>query len=415
MDGSAFAALKHKGSMKHSKRIDKGANQVEHLMNPYVKQIEISGIRKFYNKMAQYEGVISLTLGQPDFPTPEHVKEAGIEAIRRNHTVYTPNAGLLSLRQAVSAFLAERYDLHYDPEAEIIITNGASEAIDITLRTLLSPGDEVLLPGPVYPGYEPVTILAGAIPVHVDTRETGFLMTAERIERHLTKRTKLVILPFPSNPTGRVLPLAELEKIADLLAGREIFILSDEIYSELIYEGVHHSIARFPGLKEKTILINGLSKSHSMTGWRIGYTAAPAPITRHLLKVHQYNATCASSISQYAALEAYTRGRSDPGPMRDAYRQRGAYVWQRLTEMGLDTAKPEGAFYLFPSIKDYSISSWDFAEGLLEKERVAVVPGSAFSEFGEGYIRISYATNMEQLEEGMNRLERYLKRQRSDG
>lgn len=381
---------------------------MEHLINPYLRQIEISGIRKFYNKVARFPDAISLTLGQPDFPTPEHVKEAGIEAIRTNRTRYTPNAGILPLRQAVAHFLQQRYGLQYDPEGEIIITNGASEAIDITLRTLLTPGDEVILPGPIYPGYEPLITLAGATSVLIDTRQTDFIMTSEMIESHLTEKTKLIILPYPSNPTGRLLPMEELKKIASLLERKEIFILSDEIYSELVYEGSHRSIAQFPELRKKVVVINGLSKSHSMTGWRIGYTAAAEEISRHLLKVHQYNATCASSISQYAALEALERGMDDPMSMREEYRKRRDHVWDRLQRMGLPTLKPEGAFYLFPSIEGFSLTSWEFAESLLEQERVAVVPGSAFSPYGEGYIRISYAADMEVLEEGLNRLERFV-------
>lgn len=381
---------------------------MEHLINPYLRQIEISGIRKFYNKVARFPDAISLTLGQPDFPTPEHVKEAAIEAIRANRTRYTPNAGILPLRQAVAHFLQQRYGLQYDPEGEIIITNGASEAIDITLRTLLTPGDEVILPGPIYPGYEPLITLAGATSVLIDTRKTGFIMTSEMIESHLTEKTKLIILPYPSNPTGRLLPMEELKKIASLLERKEIFILSDEIYSELVYEGSHRSIAQFPELRKKVVVINGLSKSHSMTGWRIGYTAAAEEISRHLLKVHQYNATCASSIGQYAALEALERGMDDPISMREEYRKRRDHVWDKLQRMGLPTLKPEGAFYLFPSIEEFSLTSWEFAESLLEKERVAVVPGSAFSPYGEGYIRISYAADMEVLEEGLNRLERFV-------
>ncbi|CCQ93342.1 N-acetyl-L,L-diaminopimelate aminotransferase [[Clostridium] ultunense Esp] len=382
---------------------------MEEKLNPRVREIQISGIRKFFNRLSQYPDAISLTLGQPDFPTPEHVKEAGVLAIRENHTTYTPNAGILPLRQAISRFLHARYGLSYDPEGEIIVTNGASEAIDITLRTLLTEGDEVVLPGPIYPGYEPLIFLAGARPIYLDTRNHHFLMTAETLEPLLTERTKLVLLPYPSNPTGRVLPGGELKKIADLLEDREIFLLSDEIYSELIYEGTHRSIASFPGMRKKTILINGLSKSHSMTGWRIGYTAAPEEISRHLLKVHQYNATCASSISQYAALEALENGLGDPEGMREEYRKRRDFVWEELNGMGLPVTKPEGAFYLFPSIRSFSLTSWEFAEKLLEKEQVAVVPGSAFSPYGEGYVRISYAASMDHLKEGMKRLRRFVK------
>lgn len=381
---------------------------MEHLINTQVKNIQISGIRKIANQVANYPNAVSLTIGQPDFPTPTHILEAAHRAIDAGRTVYTPNAGLPELRKAAAAFISRKYGLHYNGLDEVIITNGASEALDITLRTILTPGDEVILPGPIYPGYEPLIRLAGAKPVLVDTRSSGFKLTAELIAPHLNERTKAVILGYPSNPTGRVMNAVELQNVAKLLAAREVFVISDEIYSELIYDAPHASIASQSGMRERTIIINGLSKSHSMTGWRIGFTLAPASLTQHMVKVHQYNVTCASSISQYAAIEALTEGFDDALPMKEAYRKRRDYVHARLTAMGLPLEKPEGAFYMFPSIERFGIPSMEFALRLLDEAGVAVVPGDAFSVCGEGHIRISYAYSQEVLEQGLDRLEGFI-------
>ncbi|MGG1942834.1 aminotransferase A [Paenibacillus polymyxa] len=382
---------------------------MEHLLNDQVKNIQISGIRKIANKVAALPGTLSLTIGQPDFPTPVHIMEAAHRAIDEGRTTYTPNPGLPELREAAAAFVDRKYGLNYRGQDEVIVTNGASEALDITLRTILSPGDEVILPVPIYPGYEPLIRLSGGIPVLADTRNSGFKLTAEVLEPYLTERTKAVILGYPSNPTGRVMSREELEAVADLLKERDLFIISDEIYSELIYDTSHVSIATLPGLRERTIVINGLSKSHSMTGWRIGFTLAPAEITQHMVKVHQYNVTCASSISQYAALEALTAGVDDALPMRDEYRKRRDYVHGRLADMGIPLEKPEGAFYLFPSIAHFGLSSMDFTLKLLEEQGVAVVPGDAFSSYGEGYIRLSYAYGQDVLEQGLDKIERFVK------
>jgi aminotransferase len=382
---------------------------MEHLVNERVRDIQISGIRRFFNMVSTYKDAISLTLGQPDFTTPEHIKNAAKIAIDQNKTTYTPNAGVLELRESAAHFLEKKYGLSYDPEQEIITTVGASQAIDITLRTILEEGSEVILPGPVYPGYEPIIKLCGAVPIYVDTRDTQFKMRSDRIKEKITDKTRCIILPYPSNPTGCILDRGNIEEIADVIREKEIFVLSDEIYSELIYNSNQHSIASVPGMKEKTIIINGLSKSHSMTGWRIGFTFAPAYLTQHMLKVHQYNVSCASSISQYAAIEALKNGMEDADPMKEEYSKRRDYVYDRLVGMGLDIVKPEGAFYFFPSIKQFNLSSFDFAVQLLEKERVAVVPGDAFSSYGEGYIRISYAYSMDILEEGCNKLEKFIK------
>ncbi|SFB91881.1 aminotransferase [Bacillus sp. 491mf] len=381
---------------------------MEQFINPRVKDIQISGIRQFSNMIQNYDDLISLTIGQPDFPTPSLVKEAAKRAIVENFTSYTHNAGLLPLRQAACDFLKERYDLIYSPENEAIVTIGASEAIDIAFRTILEEGTEVILPAPVYPGYEPIIRLCGAKPVFVDVRNTGFRLTAKAIEEAITDKTRCIVLPYPSNPTGVTLSKEELEEIVAVLKNKDIFVLSDEIYSELVYEHEHISIANFPEMRNKTIVINGLSKSHSMTGWRIGFLFAPSFLASQILKVHQYNVTCATSIAQYAAIEALTAAKDAPRMMRHQYQKRLDYVYNRLVQMGLTVEKPTGAFYLFPYIGDFSSSSFDFAMELVKEAKLAVVPGSAFSEYGEGYIRISYAYSMEMLKAGCDRLETFI-------
>ncbi|MEC1524696.1 aminotransferase A [Neobacillus niacini] len=380
---------------------------MEHLINTKVQNIEVSGIRKFYNMVSHIDDVISLTIGQPDFQTPEHVKQAGIEAIEDNFTSYTHNAGISELRIAACDFVAKKYNLAYEPDSEVIVTVGASEAIDITFRTILAEGTEVILPGPIYPGYEPIIRMCGAVPVHVDIRDNGFRFTLEMIKPYLTDKTRCIVMPYPSNPTGVSLTESELKEIADYLKEREIFVLADEIYSELTYDQPHISIAAF--LKEKTIVINGLSKSHSMTGWRIGFLFAPKDITKHILKVHQYNVSCANSIAQKAALAALTTGIDDATPMKKEYIIRRDYVYNRLSTMGLRVVKPDGAFYFFVKIPDFiQLNSFDFALEMVHQTKVAVVPGSAFSEYGEGYFRLSFACSLETLETGLNRIETYL-------
>lgn len=379
---------------------------MEHLINPLVKDVQISGIRKFYNMVADIEGTISLTIGQPDFPTPTHIKEAAKQAIDNDYTVYTHNAGYLELREAASNYVKDKYKLNYDPATEVIVTSGASEGIDIAFRTILIPGNEVILPGPVYPGYEPIIKMCGATPVYADTTKNGFRLTADILEKYITENTRCIVLPYPSNPTGVTLTAEELLDIAELVRGKDIFILADEIYSELVFDQEHVSIATF--LKEQTIVLNGLSKSHSMTGWRIGLLFAPAAISQHLLKVHQYNVTCAASISQRAALEALTAGRNDAIPMKTEYARRREYVYSRLQAMKLEIVKPNGAFYFFIKLPEGYASSLDFCLKLVQQEKVAVVPGDAFSPLGEGYFRISYAYSMETLEKALDRIEAFL-------
>ncbi|WP_088035591.1 aminotransferase A [Evansella clarkii] len=383
---------------------------MEHLINSKVRNIEISGIRQFFNRVAKVPDAVQLTLGQPDFHTPHHIKEAAKLAIDENRTGYTKNAGEEELLKAAAHFMESKYNLSYDWNSEIITTAGASQAIDIAMRTILEEGSEVIIPAPVYPAYAPIVSLCGGTPVFVDTTESDFVITSEQIEANLTAKTKAVILPYPSNPTGAVLTYSQAEKLASFLAGKELFVISDEIYSELNYGQEHISIASFPHMKEKAIVINGVSKSHSMTGWRIGFALAPAYIVKHMLKVHQYNITCASSVSQRAALEALKNGAEDPLYMKQEYRKRRDFVISRLKDMGMKVNEPSGAFYVFPSVSESGLSSFEFAVRLLEEEKLAVVPGNAFSSYGEGYIRLSYAYRMEELEEALNRLEQFWKK-----
>ncbi|AXF57831.1 aminotransferase A [Salicibibacter kimchii] len=379
-------------------------------INQNVLGIQRSGIRQFFDKVATVEGAVQLTLGQPDFHTPGHVKEAAKQAIDDNHTTYTANGGISELKEAATEFVREKYGLTYDAKREVITTVGASQALDITLRTMLSSGDEVLLPVPAYPAYEPLIRLNGATPTYIDTSKTNFKLTKEAIQAAITPKTRALILSYPSNPTGVVLNEEELKAIAAVLQDENIFVVSDEIYSELVYARPHSSIAFQPGMKERTVVINGLSKSHSMTGWRIGFAFAPATLTEQMLKVHSYNISCPSSISQHAALSALTVGKDDAGQMRVKYEKRRDYMLKRLQEMGLPVAKPEGAFYLFPSIQKTGLDAYSFAERLLEEEKLAVVPGTAFTSYGEGYVRLSYAYDMENLTEACLRLERFIRR-----
>ncbi|MFT8364140.1 MAG: aminotransferase class I/II-fold pyridoxal phosphate-dependent enzyme [Sporolactobacillus sp.] len=377
-------------------------------VNHFVREITISGIRRFSEKVKTYPDAISLTIGQPDFHTPDHVKEAAKAAIDRNHTAYTSTPGTLDVRQAISEYAADKYALHYDAETEVLTTIGASEALDLSFRTLLEKGDEVIVPGPAYPGYPAPIHLAGGVPVYCDTRHTAFKMTVDQIKEKLNERTKAIVIPSPANPTGAVMTESELRAIADFLKDKAIFVISDEIYSELTYGVKHVSIATFPGMREKTIVINGLSKSHAMTGWRFGYILADAPLIAELVKIHQYSTACISSITQDAAIEALRNGREDALPMREAYKRRLDYVIDRLDAMGLETIRPNGAFYVFLSIARFGKTSEEFALDLLDKARVALVPGTAFSDYGEGYLRLSYAYSIDELKEALDRLERYV-------
>ncbi|MFJ8066330.1 aminotransferase A [Psychrobacillus sp. NPDC096426] len=380
------------------------------LLNKNVKEIELSGIRKISNKIDRSPDIINLTFGQPNFPTPEYIKTAGLKAIEENKTGYTETAGLFELRQAACDYVQNLYGLSYDPEDEIIITTGASEALDIAFRTILDEGSEVILPAPVYPGYDPLIKLCNAVSVFVDTTDNEFKLTASLIEKNITDKTRCVVLPYPNNPLGSILTREEVLEIGKLLEDKKIFILADEIYSELVFDEEHFSIGSIPSLKDKTIIINGLSKSHSMTGWRIGFAFAPSYLIDQFYKVHSFNSVCASTISQYAAVEALKQGThtEEVTAMKKEYRIRKDYAYNRLKEMGLKVVEPKGAFYIFPSIKETGLTSEDFATKLLDQEKVAVIPGNAFSDFGEGFIRISFAQSMEELKKGLDGIERFL-------
>lgn len=380
------------------------------VMNPRLRSIHISGIRTIAAMAEKDPDVINLTIGQPDFPTPDYIKEAGKKAIDNNKTAYTHTAGMIELREAVHQYMQKKYQFNYRPDDEILITSGASQAIDTALRTVLEEGSEVIIPMPVFPGYEPVVKMCGAVPIYIDTSKNGFKVSADMIKEKISDKTRCLILSYPSNPTGRTLNKQEIQDIADLLKEEDIFVISDEIYSELLYENKHCSIASVPEMRDKTIVINGLSKSHAMTGWRLGIAMGPPEIISEMSKVQLYNVTCASSISQYAALAALTKETDDVQRMVKEYKKRRDYMYDRLIAMGLEVYKPEGAFYLFPSISGTGISSMEFAMKLLQEEKAAVVPGDAFSKFGEGYIRVSYASSIEHLEEGANRLKRLVEK-----
>lgn len=378
-------------------------------INALVREIKPSTIREISNIASKYEDTIDLTIGQPDFLTPEHIKLAAKNAIDHNHTSYTNNSGILELRKAACDFVNKKYNLNYNYKNEVIVTNGATEAIDISLRTILEQGDEVLLPSPIYLGYEPIIRLCGAKPVYIDTTSNNFVLSAEAVKKHLNDRTKCIILSYPSNPTGTIMTEEDLSEISELLSYKNIFIISDEIYSELTLKGVHSSIAGFKNMRDKTILINGVSKSHSMTGWRIGFIFSPEYLSSEIFKLHQYGNTCSCSISQYAALDALTNGLDDAEKMKREYIRRRNYIYEELISMGFDVAKPEGAFYIFPCIKKFGMNSLDFSMRLLKKKHLALVPGSAFSKYGEGYVRISYAVSIAKLKEGMERLDEFIK------
>lgn len=376
-----------------------------------IQNIKPSGIRKFFDIVNTMEGAISLGVGEPDFETPYFIRDEGVYSLEKGRTFYTSNSGLMDLRMEIDRYIKRKYKVSYNPAKEIIVTVGGSEGIDIALRAMLNPGDEVLLPQPSYVSYEPCTILANGVPVIIDLKEeNGFKLTAEQILEKITDKTKILILPFPNNPTGSILSYKELEEIAKVCIEKDLFVLSDEIYCELTYAGDHASIIQVPGMKERTILINGFSKSYAMTGWRLGYACGPEKIIEQMTKIHQFCIMCAPTTSQYAAVIALRDGDEAVAKMRESYNQRRRYVLSRLNDMGLTCFEPEGAFYVFPSIKRFGIRSEEFATRLLMEEKVAVVPGTAFGDSGEGYLRISYAYSINQLKEALSRIENFVKR-----
>ena len=381
----------------------------EQLLAPAAKEMRPSGIRKFFDLAADMPHCISLGVGEPDFKTPWAIRDAGIRSLEQGRTKYTANAGLKELRAEICRYLGRRMELPYQVE-NILVTVGGSEAIDLTIRALVQPGDEVIIPEPCFVCYEPITQLTGGVPVHIATRvEDGFRLTAEALRAAITPRTKLLILPYPNNPTGTVMSQQDLEEIADVLRGTDILILSDEIYAELTYGLDRHiSIAALPNMWERTIVVNGFSKAYSMTGWRLGYAAAPAPIIRVMTKIHQSCIMSAPTTSQYAAIVALRGCDDEIEMMRDEYNRRRRYVVKALNEMGLTCFEPRGAFYVFPSIACSGLTSAEFCEMLLKEQEVAIIPGDAFGASGEGYARISYAYSVDHLETAMRRIRRFL-------
>lgn len=375
-----------------------------------IVEIPSSGIRKFFDIVSEMKDAISLGVGEPDFDTPWHIREEGIYSLEKGRTFYTSNAGLKELKVEISSYLSRRFEVTYDPEHEVIVTVGGSEAIDIALRAMLNSGDEVLIPQPSYVSYVPCTILANGVPVTIDLEEKDqFKLTKEKLLEKITEKTKVLILPFPNNPTGAVMTAEELKDIAQVVIEKDLFVISDEIYAELTYGGDHTTIASFPGMRDRTVLINGFSKSYAMTGWRLGYATAPRIILEQMLKIHQFAIMCAPTASQYAAVAALRDGDKDVQVMRESYDQRRRYLVHAFKEMGLECFEPHGAFYLFPSIKRFGMTSDEFATRLLREEKVAVVPGTAFGDCGEGFLRISYAYSLKNLKEALSRMDRFVK------
>ena len=374
-------------------------------------EIKPSGIRKFFDIVSEMKDAISLGVGEPDFDTPWHIREEGIYSLEKGRTFYTSNAGLKDLKIEIAHYLRRRCGLSYDPNHEMIVTVGGSEAIDIGLRAMLDPGDEVLIPQPSYVSYLPCVQLADGVPVIIELKEENeFRLTKEELLAAVTDKTKILILPYPNNPTGAVMGEEDLKEIAEVVVSKDLYVISDEIYSELTYGDRHVSIASLPGMKERTILINGFSKSYAMTGWRLGYAAGPAAIIAQMLKIHQFAIMCAPTTSQYAAVEALRSGDQDVEMMRGAYDKRRRFLVHELRRIGLPCFEPRGAFYVFPCIREFHMTSDEFATRLLTEEKVAVVPGTAFGECGEGFLRISYAYSIDNLKKALQRLERFVGR-----
>ncbi len=380
-----------------------------------IVEIPFSGIRKFFDIAAEMKDVISLGVGEPDFDTPWHIRDEGIYSLEKGRTAYTSNAGLKELKIEIAKYLKRRFQVSYDYDTEMMITVGGSEAIDIAMRAMLDPGDEVLIPQPSYVSYLPCAALANGAPVIINLKEENeFRLTPEELEASITPKTKLLVLPFPNNPTGAVMERKDLEAIAEVVKKHDLFVLSDEIYAELTYvEGQDHvTIASLPGMRERTVLINGFSKAYAMTGWRLGYVCAPAVILEQMLKIHQYAIMCAPTTSQYAAVEAVREGDADVAGMREEYNGRRRYLMHRFREMGLKCFEPFGAFYAFPCIQEFGMTSEEFATRMLQEEKVVVVPGTAFGDCGEGFLRISYAYSLESLKEALDRMEAFIRKLR---
>ena len=377
--------------------------------------IKPSGIRKFFDLVSEMQDVISLGVGEPDFDTPWHIRDEGIYALEKGKTFYTSNSGLKALRQEISNYIKRTQNILYNPDNEIIVTVGGSEAIDIGIRALVNDGDEVIIPQPSYVSYEPCALLANAKPVIINLKaENEFRLTSDELLNAITEKTKILILPFPNNPTGSIMDKEDLEKIAKVIIEKDIYVMSDEIYSELSYKDKHVSIASLPQMKERTILINGFSKAYAMTGWRLGYACAPKEIIKQMTKIHQYAIMCAPTTSQYAAVEALKNGDNDVAMMRQSYNQRRRFLLNAFKEMNLPCFEPFGAFYVFPCIKEFGMTSEEFATKLLQEEKIAAIPGNAFGDSGEGYLRISYAYSLDNLKKAMERLSRFVKKLREE-
>lgn len=384
-------------------------------LNKTITTIQPSGIRKFFDIVHEMKDAISLGVGEPDFDTPWHIRDEGIYSLEKGKTHYTSNSGLKELKIEINRFLTRHYGISYDEASEIMVTIGGSEAIDAAMRAMLDFGDEVLIPQPSYVSYVPCAVLAGGVPVAIELKaENEFRLTAEELERAITPKTKLLVLPFPNNPTGAIMEKADLEKIAKVIEEHDLFVLSDEIYSELTYQKQHVSIASLPNMRERTIVINGFSKSHAMTGWRLGYACGPRIIIEQMLKIHQFAIMCAPSASQFAGVEALKNGDEDVALMREEYNGRRRYLLHRFKEMGLPCFEPFGAFYVFPCIKEFGLTSEEFATKLLNAQKLAVVPGTAFGTCGEGYIRISYAYSLDSLKLALDRMEQFVKQLREE-
>lgn len=380
-----------------------------------IVEIKPSGIRKFFDIVSEMKDAISLGVGEPDFDTPWHIRDEGIYSLEKGRTFYTSNAGLKELKEEITNYLKRKLGVTYHAKDEVLVTVGGSEGIDIALRAMVNPGDEVLIPQPSYVSYEPCAILAGAVPRIIELKaENEFRLTAQELREAITDKTKLLILPFPNNPTGAIMERKDLEEIAEVILEKDIFVLSDEIYSELTYKEEHVSIVSLPGMQERTILINGFSKAYAMTGWRLGYACGPKEIMEQMLKIHQFAIMCAPTTSQYAAIEALKNGDEDVREMREAYNQRRRYLMHAFKQMGLECFEPFGAFYVFPCIKEFGMTSDEFATRFLEEEKVAAVPGTAFGDCGEGYLRISYAYSLENLKLAIGRLENFIKHLREE-
>lgn len=380
-----------------------------------VVTIKPSGIRKFFDIVSEMEDAISLGVGEPDFDTPWHIRDEGIYSLEKGRTFYTSNSGLKDLKIEICNYLERRVGVKYHYQDEVLVTVGGSEAIDIALRAMINPGEEVLIPQPSYVSYEPCAVLTDAVPVIINLKaENEFRLTAQELRDAITDKTKVLILPFPNNPTGAIMERKDLEEIAEVIIENDIFVISDEIYSELTYKGDHVSITCIPGMQERTVLINGFSKAYAMTGWRLGYACGPKEIIAQMTKIHQFAIMCAPTTSQYAAVEALKNGDEDVKQMREAYNQRRRYLMHAFKEMGLECFEPYGAFYVFPCIKEFGMTSEEFATRFLEEEKVAVVPGTAFGDSGEGFLRISYAYSLENLKLAIGKLNNFISRLREE-